>query len=263
MTHSDHPHRQSGFVRGFRKFKHWLKQKALEASLTDWLMAIFTCAIVYLAWSSGKQTDKMIVAADKSAAAAQSFSQTADKIQAETQSAVTEFGAMANANRKSADAASESSNTAKAALEISERAYVGVTSAELDRDIAEGQDSKLNVTIANGGRTPAFSVHVRHYYRWGPKDIQTKLTFGKLDVISTSILLPNVQLISASDKIPGPALLAPMIALLKAGAWVLVSYGDITYTDVVRKTRLTRYCYLYDPANPIHLQVCAQGNVAN
>jgi hypothetical protein len=261
MTHSDHPYHRSALVRGYQRCKGWLKEKASEASLTDWLMAILTCAIVYLAWSGGRQTDKMILAANRSADAAQSFSTTADRIREQTAEAVKEFDAMADANRKSAEAATESSNTAKAALEISERAYVGVTAAELDKDFTEGQESKLNVMIANGGRTPAFNVHVRHYFRWGPKDIQTHLPLAKLDIISTSILLPNIQFLSAQDKIPGFPSTA--ISLLKSGGWVFVSYGEIEYTDIVKKNRTTRYCYLYDPVNPIHMQVCAQGNIAN
>jgi hypothetical protein len=261
MSHVHPARRPDVIVRAYHRCKRWLKSKASAASLTDWLMAILTCAIVYLAWSGGRQTDKMIVAANKSAQAAQSFSESADRIRAETTKAVAEFGDMADANRTSAAAATSSSNTARNALEISERAYLGITAAQMDKDLAAGTNVKLSVFVANGGRTPAFNVHVRHYYRWGPPGVQKNLPLTKVALVSTSILLPGVQLLQASDQIA--ALPTTVIEELKKGELVLVAYGQITYTDAVRKRRFTRYCYLYDPANPTQLQVCAEGNVSN
>jgi hypothetical protein len=254
-------HHPSVFLRATRRCKHWIKTRAAEASLTDWLMAFLTLAIVYLAWSGGRQTDDLITAATKNAEAAGKFSQSAESINAAVGGAVQDFKRMTSANETSADAARASSDTARAALEISERAYVGITSVVMDKDLADGQESKITVTIANGGRTPAFSMRTRHYYAWGPKAIPNPRTYTPIDVVSTDILIPNVELIQASDKVAN--LHEPAITLIRDGRFVLDAYGITEYTDVFKKKRTTKYCFRYDPANPTAFIVCPEGNEAN
>jgi hypothetical protein len=224
-------------------------------------MVFFTFAIVYLAWSGGRQTDDLIIAAKKNAEAATKFSNSADSINLAISSAVQDFKRMTAANETSAGAATSSSNTAKAALEVSERAYVGVVSAVMDKDLADGQESKIIVTIANGGRTPAFSMRTRHYYTWGPAAVPNPHTYAPLNVVSTDILIPTVEAVQASDKIAN--LHEPAITLIRNGTFLLEAYGIIEFTDVFKKKRFTKYCYRYDPSNPTAFIVCPEGNESN
>jgi len=222
---------------------------------------MLTLAIVYLAWSGGHQTDALIKAANKNADAAEKFSQSATSINVAIQSAVDDFKRMTDANQKSANAATDSADTAKAALEVSERAFVGVTNVSMDKDLAEGQESKITATFVNGGKTPAFEMRTRHYYRWGPRSIMNTAVYSKVDVISTEILIPMVQLAQASLKIP--AMPKTVIDLIHNGTWVLEAYGIVEYRDVFRKKRVTKYSFVFDPANPTAFQVSEKGNEAN
>lgn len=260
MTHPTHGH-QSFIVRIGSRVKHWLQRATNAASLTDWIMAALTLAIVYLAWSGGHQTDALIKAANKNADAAEKFSQSAKSINDEIQSAVGDFRRMTDANQTSAKAASDSANTAKAALEVSERAFVGVTNVSMDKDLVEGQDSKITATFANGGKTPAFDMRTRHYFRWGPRSIMDTASYSKVAVVSTAILIPMVQLTQASLKVP--AMPKTTIDLIHNGTWVLEAYGIVEYRDVFRKERVTKYSFVFDPANPTAFQVSEKGNEAN
>jgi hypothetical protein len=224
-------------------------------------MVFFTFAIVYLAWSGGRQTDDLITAAKKNAEAAEKFSRSADSINSAITGAVQDFKRMTSANETSAGAATASSNTAKAALEVSERAYLGVVAVTMDKDLAEGQESKITVTLANGGRTPAFSVRTKHYWTWGPKALPNPRNYTPLAVVSTDIIIPNVQGVQATDKITN--LHEPTIGFIHDGSVLLEAYGIAEYTDVFKKKRTTTYCYRYDPANPTYLIVCPEGNEAN
>jgi hypothetical protein len=168
---------------------------------------------------------------------------------------------MTAANETSAGAATSSSNTAKAALEVSERAYVGIISVVMDRDLTDGQESKITVTIANGGRTPAFSMRTKHYYSWGPAAVPNPRTYAPLNVVSTDILIPSVEAVQASDKVAN--LHEPSITLIRDGTILLEAYGIIEFTDVFKKKRFTKYCYRYDPANPTAFIVCPEGNESN
>lgn len=261
MDHSAPSHHDAVFLRFGRRCKHWIKSRAAAASLTDWLMAFLTLAIVYLAWSGGRQTDDLITAAKRNAEAAGKFSQSAESIDTAIAGAVQDFKRMTTANETSAAAARTSSDTARAALEISERAYVGITSVVMDKDLVDGQESKITVTIANGGRTPAFSMTTRHYYAWRSKAISIPRTYAPLDTVSTDILIPNVQIIQASVKVAN--LHEPAITLIRNGQFVLDAYGITEYTDVFKKKRTTKYCFRYDPANPTAFIVCPEGNEAN
>jgi hypothetical protein len=122
MGHPAHPeHRhKSAFLRAFRHAWYSLKKVVARPTLTDYLMAIFTLAIVYLAWSGGRQTDDLITAAKRNAEAADKFAQSAASINGAVTGAVQDFKNMTAANETSAKAATDSSNTAKAALEVSE-----------------------------------------------------------------------------------------------------------------------------------------------
>lgn len=249
------------FVQVYGPCKNWLRRAASAASLTDWLIAALTLAIVYLAWSGGKQTNDLITAAQKNAQAATNFSKSADSINNEIRSAVQNFKDMTAANQESAKAATTSSNIAKSALEVSERAFVGVTSLTMDKDFAEGQGTKITAVIVNSGKTPAFNVRVRHYFAYAPKPISKNLRFTPMATVSTTFLLPLVQLVQASDKVPAPP--KEVRELIRRGTIAFVAYGIIEYTDVFKKKRVTKYCYLYDPALPLFFQVCANGNEAN
>jgi hypothetical protein len=263
MTHPVyHPRRhRSVIVRSYRWVKQWLRKKADVASLTDWIMAFLTLAIVYLAWSGGHQTDALIAAANKNAEAADKFSQSAKSINDAIQSAVDDFKRMTDANQTSADAATDSANTAKAALEVSERAFVGVINIALDKDLVEGQDSKITATFANGGKTPAFDMHTRHYMRWGPKAVLDQTSYSKVQSVSTDILLPTVQFVQATLKVTG--IPKQVIDLIHSGDWVLEAYGIVEYRDVFKKKRITKYSFLFDPANPTLFIVREKGNEAN
>jgi hypothetical protein len=224
-------------------------------------MIALTAAIVYLAWTGGKQTDDLVTAAKKNAEAADKFSRSADSINTAITGAVQDFKRMTSANETSAGAATASSNTARAALGVSERAYLGVVAVTMDKDLAEGQESKITVTLANGGRTPAFSVRTRHYWAWRPKALLNPHNYPPVDILSTDIVLPNVQGIQATDKITN--LHEPIIGFIHDGRVLLDAYGIAEYTDVFKKKRTTTYCYRYDPANPTSFIVCPEGNEAN
>ena len=167
----------------------------------------------------------------------------------------------ARAADRSATAAETSSNTSRAALEVSERAYLGVTAVGMDKDFTDGQSTKVTAVIANSGKTPAFNVQTRHYFNYVPKPIPLKLPFAKLELVSTAELLPLVQLTQASDNVPAPS--KDMVELMRQGKLAFVAYGIIEYTDIFRKKRTTKYCYIYDPANPTLFQVCPSGNEAH
>src|ERR1700733_6741397 len=244
----------------YKSVKKWLSEATSKASLTDWLIVFLTLAIVYLAWSGGKQTDDLITAAKKKAEAADRFSRRADNIKAEIADAVESFKSMTKANQESADAATTSSSTAKAALEVSERAFVGVTTVTMDKDFADGVDTTVSVTILNSGKTPAYNVHTRHYFNYGRKPNPDGLPFSPVEMISTAVVLPLVQYIRASDKVSAPP--KEVRDMIRQGSLAFIAYGIIEYTDVFKKKRITKYCNTYDPASPLTFQVCPVGNEA-
>jgi hypothetical protein len=223
------------------------------------LAAIFTG----LQWNEARNT-RIEVHRDAEKALERSESQfktQRDDAQAASVDQQVQVNRSATAANRSATAAEVSATTSKAALEVSERAYIGITALGMDKDFADGQETRITAVIANSGRTPAFNVRTRHYFNCAPKPIPDVLPFTKVETISTAVVHPLVQLTQASDKVP--PLSREIVEMIRKGSWAFVAYGIVEYTDAFHKKRSTRYCYMYDPMNPTLFQVCTSGNEAN
>lgn len=160
---------------GFRRLTAWWNDPfRSRASWTDMAIVFLTFGIVLMAYlqirvmqESGKQTDKLIKAANinaysakKSAEAAMSFAATASEINNGISHAVDKLNLQAKSMEKSAGAAVQTAQSTKNQLEKGERPWVGVSGQLQVIGPIHADASKVNFyyNLTNVGKSVALGV---------------------------------------------------------------------------------------------------------
>ena len=195
----------------------WVKTKASEANLADWLMALFTCilagsTILYTIYA-GRQWQEM-------------------------ETGGTDTHDLAVAAKAQADAVAQANTNALNA----ERPWIGVALQATDLE----PDKPTTVTLAfpNGGRRPAKIALTQ--YAWNPfVDFPTNPSYPPSQTIaSTNVILPNMQstVTFTIDKLTK----AQMAAFMPPSTESLYIYANVEYSDIVTgANHWTHACWRY------------------
>ena len=141
------------------------------------------------------------------------------------------------------------------ALEISNRAYVGMEAIGLTKPLTVGEAIEAGVVFRNTGRTPAYDVAVATAIdvTSTPLTEIPKRPPASLP-LSRSNLIPNnvARMSNRTDRTYSRA----DIDLIKAGkAWIYV-WGWIDYRDEFGKQREGNFCAQYNPATDTSFSPC-------
>lgn len=200
---------------------------------TDIAIVILTAGIVYFTYSTGGQTDKLIDAAKRQAAAADSFSKTTDRIDTKIGDAEKDFQMMADSSKNSIKATQD-------ALQLDERAWVGPKSTDIV-SFQAGQPPSIVVAWGNTGKTPAKNVITGWAMKAQPSTVPFTyaLTPRPVDVARTTVMPGQNLLLGFSNTNP---LQAIEIESIKNGSMVLYIYASIWYDDVFDAHHRTDFC---------------------
>lgn len=151
-------------------------------------------------------------------------------------------------SRKQIDVASESALAAKAAVEIASqtaerqlRAYLSlVTPKYRVADAGKSAPAHVLFRVANNGQTPALSARRRCGFAIDSEDACPTPAFGDWD--SPFHLAPGRHLDVYIEHEHEKKLTETEKQELGTGKKVVFYFGEIEYTDVFDKTRVTRYC---------------------
>ena len=154
----------------------------------------------------------------------------------------------------------ESLTESREALEISQRARVGVERLE-NLTLTEGE-KPISVRLKNSGNTPASEVHAVIGWRLQemplPEDFPI-VAEGKVEPAPISLPAGHGVTIFAS---PPPHLTALGAERIRDGAVRLYMFGRITYRDVFGRRRETRFCALHEKTTEFWT-FCPFGNWAD
>lgn len=222
----------------------------------DWWIAILTFALVVVTYfslrvirgqldemkSAGKQTDQMLEIASK---------------QAEIATKQAEAAAI------NARAATSAADSARRALLLSERAWVGVLFAHIDTMMTETKAHAI-IWIQNASRGTAHHVHVLSDSGYYEGDLPANPPYRARRILfSDRMLLPgdkfqdeifsrDIPTVEELSKIAQPD--------MKARYYV---WSTITYVDVFGKKHQTKFCGYYDPRGQGDLITCPFYNDAD
>ncbi len=244
-----------------------------KSSFTDWIIAALTLAIVYLAWSGSRQTDKLIAASQRNAEAATKFSESAKSINTEIEQAVTHFQTMATANQDSATAARLSAVTARDALKA-QRAFVFPGDPEAI-GISNGSEVEavlFRFTWQNSGTTP--TVNMTMHVNCGdlPNGLPKDFNFPDVWSEGPQFDIPTIIGPHGSIGISPPPVTADRIRAFQAHQTQIYFWGRAKYHDIFdnKLEHVTKFCYQLmgfygDPLVPnaagrLQLQNCGTHN---
>jgi uncharacterized repeat protein (TIGR01451 family) len=234
-----HNHARSNHV------ARWLTD--LKAS--DAMMIILTLVIagtgvvgIILVIQGGKDTTRLVDAAEKQALAAQNFSESAGKINTGISEAVDKLKIQAGANQTLALAA----NIANANTLQADRPWMG---AYFNVDgFAVGKTPTYTVTFVNTGKRPAKVTLTQTLST--SVDFGAKPTYRTYDVTpSTSFVVPG-QTLTASWKEPQMNPISEeYMKAFESGSPSFRVYAKIEYTDVRTNSKYwTHVCWRYTPS---------------
>jgi hypothetical protein len=122
-------------------------------------------------------------------------------------------------------------------------------------------DNTISFNLRNGGQTPAYNVSLEasFYYANYGKGIPSGFTYpiinGPEPLFGGSVSSENpIVSIGPSDTLPSevpihPTAIPEIIGARQHDVGVFF-YGNIRYTDVFKKYRITPFCFEYLPDNP-------------
>lgn len=183
---------------------------------------------------AGKQTDKIIAADERLAAA--------------MENSVKEAG-------KSLDATIEQAH-------LDQRAWIAAT--EISGTPEVGKTWIVTAIFQNTGKTIGRNVRITYAFREVPKDKQPDFRYAGESQIPTGhgILSPASFAVSRIKIASGIPLPQSAVEGFKAGDPRLFVYGDISYEDIFGKAHTTTYCSVYNgPTNSF--VTCQSHNDAN
>ncbi|MGF7180370.1 hypothetical protein [Tunturiibacter psychrotolerans] len=240
--------------RQIEKFLQWIKTD--PARVSQWIQALASVALIgvtlgqlIVSCSGSNQTDKLITAADRNAAAAERFSTSADGIQSGVKDAVAKLNLQAKQLSKGADQtarlakATEGANST--ALE-SDRPWVGGSVTVSGFEV--GSAAVISALFINAGKRSAriTSIGIREFPAPSfPADPDTQ--FAKSGPVgSKSILIPG-QVFSTNQTLPSP-LTQTDLDLLKGGKMIYFIIAKAEYEDAQTKEKYwTHLCFEYYP----------------
>jgi hypothetical protein len=193
-------------------------------------------------------------AATKNAAAAASFSSSADGINAQTKLAVEKFERIANASEEgikaNREAAGNALNASIDAARTEQRAWVGIEDVKVT-ETSEGSPIGVTVWVRNTGKTPALNLkNVTIIGRAYPPDELSDTDFRLVDDGVDFARMPGTLMPGAPVSVPVHTVY-PMTAQrlddIKSGREVLYVWGTIRYEDVFKRTHSTKFCVFAVP----------------
>lgn len=239
------------------------------------LTLIIFAGQLYEMWQGGRQTDKLITASNTNARAATSFANSASNINggiraavSKMQGAVDQLGSqvkelkksakesdrLAIATEKTAQAAKDGIVTNRNAIQLENRAWLGVTN-ETVVQFETGKPTKVDITLINTGKTPA--SHVMEGADVQPYTLipDTPLLFGLTPTASIPPQGSHILHITSNAKLDGITK-----AKIEGKVLVLVFRGTVQYEDFNKIQRTTSVCmFMSDPATK-QLSFCETGN---
>jgi hypothetical protein len=204
-------------------------------------VSIAALTVAWWQWRSGRDP---VETADRRAKAAESSAQVC------AQAAV----ASARSAEQSAQAARASAEAARDTAELAKRAWVHATEFRLSLKSQPGENSALEVSVANLGSTPARELRVASSFLVCdemPADVPLKAR------VHNVALGPGVSFSLAHFLRVSPA----EYLAISSGRKLLVASGHAQYSDVFGVERETRWCAVYD-SNVKAFLAAAEGNAA-
>jgi hypothetical protein len=225
---------------------------------TDVAIVILTAGIVFLAYmqwkemnDSGKQTDKIITADERLAAAMETSNRNSERA----------LKASLDANAQSTAESDKALNASVAAARNDQRAWFGVKEITLASPIAKGKPVQISIVGLNTGKTPALDVSLGEV-RVGPSETDRSRDFV-YSVPDREVVAPNhtdvfYPTLTYSDD---------SIKALLAGTIKIYVAGKVDYRDVFGTTHTTTFCAYYPTDGPTstanHFFNCKNGNSMN
>ena len=169
----------------------------------------------------------------------------------------------ANAAKRAAGAAEKSAETARRSLEIAERAWVGLKSMRLVKELTPGEKMTIEIVVENTGRTPAKQIRVIRGIRPSNKRLTDKPHFRKSDrpgSIGTMLTSGILRGYISTNVLP-----AETIEKIKKGGILIYVYQAVTYFDVFDRPHETQIFGLFTPkkGNREMFEVCDHHNQMN
>ena len=222
-----------------------IKQVEWPMIILTAIIALATAANVIVYWceseSAGKQTQKLIDAANIQACAAARFAASASGINQHTDDAVGQF-------RRLADDTEKNIKNAQATFRDEQRAWVGADNVT-NIVIKENEIPSFSVQIKNTGKTPA--LHLRFVTSGTSQPAGQKINFEYPGLAPGPQIASNFVLQPESTYglgVGGQPSIAPLkrhqVEVVSSGEnWFWV-YGKITYEDVSGRTHHTKFCFI-------------------
>ncbi len=222
--------------------QRWLKSKADEANLADYLIVLLTTVIAFWAgmtWlemhNAGQQTDKIIAADER----------------------------IATAMEKTVGQARDALNASIEASRNDQRAWVGITRIEI-RSLQPGQKIEINTPLQNSGKTAAVDVRTRSFVHISDTPVNiTAFVASRHDPFQARMtIFPNIQDANITIVSPFPYSEAE-IAAIKNGRKLMYAFGEIKYRDVFGRLHHTFFCGIYATTTPNNMRFCNEYNGAD
>lgn len=214
-----------------------------SAKLTDWLLAVFTLALVvvtYLLWNSTnklwKSGEAQLVHFEKTAVRQ---SKETEKSLALAKRAADAANASAIATRESLYVAQQTLRNASRATEVELRAYISVTGAKITNCKSV---PVIDITFKNCGLTPASNVvcKIKTVVFAGELVEEPDLENGcRTDVLGH--VGPNIDILS--NGMAFELIDDNVISSLNSGDTFMYQYGIISYNDIFGENRVLKFCF--------------------
>jgi hypothetical protein len=165
---------------------------------------------------------------------------------------LTEMKSSSEQIERSIKASNRIADEAKAANALTgeaSRPWIGALSVTVIPPITEMKASKINVSLSNAGKSPAYIVRVKcgsAILTASPTDPPYVLTAIQAAMGSKSIMVPGQQFVCPLNRQPISSQEAGKIRL-SAGAYSFYIYGEVVYRDAATEIeRTTHVCWLYN-----------------
>ena len=182
------------------------------------------------------------------------FNKTLDEARKSANAAVNS----ANSGQRSAGAAERGVAVSAQSMKTSQRAYVGIATASLNKPIRSTEEQEVKVTIENKGQTPARNAKVRLYRDFLIKEPKVFKYPPISEEQTQSIILPGVTPVSVSIDVE--RFDARKKQLLLERKYQLYIWGTIQYDDVFNIRRKTLFCFVNNSPDVITFSTCTKHN---
>jgi hypothetical protein len=239
-----------------------------------------TNRIIKASETQASAAEQIADASRRNAAAAESFSKSADEIREETARAVSELRRSANdsetAMKENSRNAQNAMNTSIEASRLDERAWLAISDPEiLQYDPNDPTKPFLiQILVRNSGKTPAQQINALGVIQAydpktdGPTDDDWKVFLGYFNESKERyVIAPNatrkIIVPDFSNKAQNPPFhdfIAQNYPLIRDRSKYLYYFGQATYIDIDNRPHTTKFCvWLVDPGTK-QFAFCGKGN---